>query len=678
MSDSVGLLDDALRLISNGVSVIPIRSDGSKRPAVGEWAPYQERLATPEECVEWFSDGRNGIAAICGPISGGLEVMDFDVPGKPDNKTPPAWQPWCEMLKAHGYDDLLAKLVVCSTPSGGRHVAYRCKGIKDGNAKLAQCEDSKPLIETRGVGGYFAIAPTTGYSEMRGTIRFAPEITESERETLHVCARLLTEKVERVAYEKNYPAGKRPGDDYNLRGEPMQDLLMRHGWRPVHGRDGKWANFTRPDKQEGISGGISASTGLFHVFTTSTTFEAGKGYSKFSVYSVLDHGGDFVMAARTLGAEGYGESKFKPDVSRETSERPSYLGPVDVSLEDEDAIWTTLKDIEEGIVTWGWNKRIPLDALTLISGDPGEGKSSLLHALIATITSGGVFPCGQRCEPSNVVLVSFEDSPGLVLRKRLRLMGADLSRVSILHTEKKDEDGVPIFDFGKLTIDMVFRRVKKVGASWLFIDPIVEFIGAAINMNSANEVRPFMSNLRFNCELLHCAGVLNAHNNKNTGGKALYRTVGSIDFPAACRSVFQVGCDPDNPEHKVFAHVKHNWSKKQPSLTFEVSDVEDIGVFGWIGTSDLNAEDLSMPAKPREEREKSNGCKEWLESYLKDGPVDAVTIKEIAKEMGYGRRVLEGARDALHVRIERVSYGNKGGGGWKWALTPEEDPYENP
>lgn len=668
---SATLLDDALKLMSCGVSIIPIKQDGSKRPAVAEWAPYQQRLATSEEAVEWFSDGRNGIAAICGPVSGGLEIMDFDIPGKPGDKIPPAWKPWCEMLKEHGHDDLLEKLVICSTPSGGRHVVYRCKGVKDGNMKLAQCEDSKPLIETRGVGGYFAISPTKGYAELRGAVRWAPEITEAEREILHVCARLLNEKSDRVAYEKNYPAGRRPGDDYNLRGETMAELLMRHGWRPVQGREGRWANFTRPDKQEGISGGISASSGLFHAFTTSTPFDAGKGYSKFSVYCVLEHNGDFVMAARALADRGFGGERERSAQVARDYQSTKYPGTVELDEADEDLLWGTGDTFKEIPVDWFWPDRIPLGALTMIQGDPGIGKSTITMALAATATIGGILPGGHKVDPCHVVLFACEDDPGRVVVPRMKALGCDLTRLSLVATDKKRADGTPVFD-GVITVDMIMRRCLKMRARVLILDPLIESLAAlGIDPCKSQEVRPFLAKLRNFGEVHGMAVIIVHHQNKNSGGKSLYRAVGSIDIPAACRSVFAVGSDPNAPEIKAMAHVKSNWAALQPTIGYTVRD----GVFGWTGESSLTAEDLSQPPMLREERERSAGCKDWLASFLSDGAVDAITVKAVAKENGYGRRQLDAAKDALGVQLKRITLGNKGDGGWMWMI-PQEVGYD--
>lgn len=124
-----------------GVSVIPIRLDGSKAPSIPSWSQYQTRIATDEELSSWFSKPA-GIGIVCGLVSGGLEVLDFD-----DGSL---FYPWFDQVAA-----IASKLAVVETPSDGYHVIYRCSEI-GGNRKIAvdPSKAKQTLIESRGQGGY--------------------------------------------------------------------------------------------------------------------------------------------------------------------------------------------------------------------------------------------------------------------------------------------------------------------------------------------------------------------------------------------------------------------------------------------------------------------------------------------------------------------------------------------
>ena len=127
-SDTVTLEERAAALVESGLSVIPIKSNGTKAPA-SPWKKYQSRLPTIKEIHKWFGNGsRYGMAAIGGEVSDGLTIIDFD---EADLFTP--WQEAVEEFDG----DLLDDLPIVQTPSGGWHVFYRCEEV-EGNQKLAQ------------------------------------------------------------------------------------------------------------------------------------------------------------------------------------------------------------------------------------------------------------------------------------------------------------------------------------------------------------------------------------------------------------------------------------------------------------------------------------------------------------------------------------------------------------
>ena len=153
------VLETACGYVDAGLSVIPVRADGSKRPALASWKQYQSRRPTPEELQRWFVGSEYGIAVICGAVSGGLEVLDFD-----DGD---AYRAWAAAMEANA-PGALARLPRVQTPGGGMHVYYRV-ATPAGNQKLAEMTPQeaaqlkgdpgkRTLIETRGEGGY-VLAP---------------------------------------------------------------------------------------------------------------------------------------------------------------------------------------------------------------------------------------------------------------------------------------------------------------------------------------------------------------------------------------------------------------------------------------------------------------------------------------------------------------------------------------
>ena len=133
------------------------------------------------------------------------------------------------------------------------------------------------------------------------------------------------------------------------------------------------------------------------------------------------------------------------------------------------------------------------------------------------------------------------------------------------------------------------EAIIKTKARLVVLDPIQGFLGAAVDMHRANEIRPLMKRIAVLAEKYHCAIILIGHMNKNSNGKSSYRGLGSIDFQAAARSVLIVGRIKDEPEIRVVCHVKSSLAPEGKSIAFRLD--KDTG-FEWIGEYDISADDL--------------------------------------------------------------------------------------
>lgn len=332
--NTLQVLAAARSYINNGLSVIPIRADGSKAPALS-WKEFQSRRMTPNEITANFSNG-GGIAVVGGAISGNLEILDIDAPELNDA--------FFDACRDHGVET--DHLPLTETPSGARHLYYRCEETITGNiptlARRAsivpdntpksrlingQWVKVEPLIETRGEGGYALVYPSPAacheankpYRMLRGCLADIPVISGEHRDALHTIASLFNEYIEPEAMcghtsrKASESGALRPGDDYNERGD-YESELEAAGWSIV-GTRGDQKIWRRPGKS---GRGISATSnfegkGLFYAFTSNAhPFETTKPYSPFGVYTALRHDGDFKAAARELGKQGYGDqSKSK-------------------------------------------------------------------------------------------------------------------------------------------------------------------------------------------------------------------------------------------------------------------------------------------------------------------------------------------------------------------------------
>lgn len=299
--------DHARQYLQAGLCVLPAKR-AEKRPAVGQWKRYRERLPTEAELSAWLANGPDALCIICGQVSGCAEMIDFDAGGE-------LFDAWAARVPPH----ILAKLVIERTQRDGRHVFYRCQTRVCGNMKLAQRQrDGKvvTLIETRGEGGLFLCAPTPGYVLLQGDLANPPVLTEAERDVLLQAAWELNEYVPpvvdlppRSAADGAPPvapntcgSADRPGDDFNERGD-VRAVLAQSGWTRV--REGVNEYWRRPGKDSGWSATLKDR--VFYVFSASADpFEPNRAYSPFSVYALLNHGGRYEEAARALRLAGYG------------------------------------------------------------------------------------------------------------------------------------------------------------------------------------------------------------------------------------------------------------------------------------------------------------------------------------------------------------------------------------
>lgn len=319
----MSLISAAKGFVKKGISVVA--TDQNKIATVS-WKAFQTALPSAQDIEGMFSSPRaKGLAIICGKVSGNLEVIDVDTKYDTSDSL------FNDLMFAVTDVGLAARLMVVETRSGGYHLYYRCKEVS-GNQKLAQRPATKEeilenpnekvlvLVETRGDGGYVVAPPTKGYKLISGSIQ---EITAAERETLlEICRSFNQYIVEQPKPHsvRNDSFALTPWEDYNRRG--LDDMIMRlkrHGWTIVAQKHDKII-FKRPGKTESkTSGNYSHEHNLFTVFTTSSVFEALKGYRPAAVYTVLEHGGDFGTAAKKLSEMGYGEKKqsFGDKIERE-------------------------------------------------------------------------------------------------------------------------------------------------------------------------------------------------------------------------------------------------------------------------------------------------------------------------------------------------------------------------
>lgn len=330
-----------------------------------------------------------------------------------------------------------------------------------------------------------------------------------------------------------------------------------------------------------------------------------------------------------------------------------------------------MSDVETQTVKWLWEPYIPFGKVTIIQGNPGEGKTTFALRLCAACTNRKPFPFMPEHEPFNVIYQTAEDGLGDTVKPRLIEAEADLSRVLVI-----DESRQPL----SLSDKRIERAIQENNARLMILDPIQAYVGERIDMNKANEVRPIFRALADVAERTGCAIVLIGHLNKTAGGQSAYRGLGSIDFRAAARSVLLIGRVKREPTVRVIIHDKSSLAPEGKPMAFCLDPVEG---FQWIGEYDISADDLLSGTEREPSATKTEQAENLILAMLSDsqcGELSNADIEKAAADAGISPRTVRLSKNNLGDRIGRHRIGGQwfyylleSGNQQKEAASPDED-----
>lgn len=312
-------------------------------------------------------------------------------------------------------------------------------------------------------------------------------------------------------------------------------------------------------------------------------------------------------------------------------------------------------DISKSDVEWLWYPYIPCGKITVLQGDPGCGKSTVMMDLIGRLTSGSLLPDGKLMTPMNVLYQCSEDGLADTVKPRLERMNADCTRVGYINEEL----------FG-LTLDDEKIRTAMIdmNARLLVIDPFQAYIGDA-DLSNASGMRRILRRLNMWASANNCAVVLIGHLNKKSGSKELYRGLGSIDVVAAARSVIQVERDEENNELRIVRHIKSSLAPKAKDLYFRI---ELNGKLEWV-ENPYSTESEPIELEEEMKKGKQELAVDYMKSILAHGPVEATVVEQQLIEYGISQRTIKTAKKTIGVMSRRVE--NK----WFWSLPTSNGKY---
>ena len=373
-----------------------------------------------------------------------------------------------------------------------------------------------------------------------------------------------------------------------------------------------------------------------------------------SVFLCLDNDHAGNEACEKLAGEipdGYRVIRLKPArkdwneiLCDENADRKKVIQEtVTMKMQEKEALVPMLcyKDIEQTSVEWLWFPYIPFGKLTIIQGNPGEGKTYFAMMLTAACTNRKLFPNMEDIEPFNVIYQTVEDGMGDTIKPRLVEAGADLSRVMVI------DDSEEVLT---LSDDRIEKAVRQNHVRLVIIDPVQAFIGADVDINRANEVRPVFRKLGMIAEKTSCAIVLIGHLNKSSGTQSTYRGLGSIDIMAAVRSLIFIGKVRKDPTTRVLIHEKSSLAPPGETMAFKLGDEEG---FRWVGAYEISADELLDGKEGKATETKLERGAKLIQELLVDK--NEISIRELddkAKEQGISGRTMRDVRSRMKNELE--------------------------
>ena len=350
-------------------------------------------------------------------------------------------------------------------------------------------------------------------------------------------------------------------------------------------------------------------------------------------------------------SEGYSVIRLKPSrkdwneilCDKNTDRKKAIAETITIKVPEAEELVPMLcyEDIKQTSVEWLWFPYIPFGKLTIIQGNPGEGKTYFAMMLTAACTNRKLFPNMEDIEPFNVIYQTAEDGMGDTIKPRLIEAGADLSRVMVIDDT---EEALTLSD------DRIEKAVRQNRVRLVIIDPVQAFIGADVDMNRANEVRPVFRKLGMIAEKTGCAIVLIGHLNKSSGTQSTYRGLGSIDIMAAVRSLIFIGKVRKDPTTRVLIHEKSSLAPPGETMAFKLGDEEG---FRWVGAYEISADELLDGKEGKATETKLERGTKLIKELLADKK--EISIRELdekAKEQGISGRTMRDVRSRMKNELE--------------------------
>lgn len=328
----------------------------------------------------------------------------------------------------------------------------------------------------------------------------------------------------------------------------------------------------------------------------------------------------------------------------------------------ETRLLTFYSDVKSVPVNWLWYPYIAIGKITLLQGDPGDGKSTMMMNLISELSRGGATPDGKALgRPQRIIYQCSEDGVRDTIKPRLETCGADCRNIAFINEEI----------YGGLTLDdeRIRDAIIEFRPQLVVIDPIQSYIGNDSDLQIAVRARKLMRRIGMWASTYNCAIVLIGHLSKKERSKELYRGLGSIDVVASARSVLQVERDEQDEDIRYVKQIKNSLAPKGDDLSFEIRSVTG---FRWRQVSERKEDQKTLGTDTTTEllpKNKHELAALLLKKALANGPMESTDIRKIMADYRIGEKTLNDVKQELGIKPYRKMRI------WYWSL-PNSETWE--
>ncbi len=328
----------------------------------------------------------------------------------------------------------------------------------------------------------------------------------------------------------------------------------------------------------------------------------------------------------------------------------------------ETGLLTYYSEVKSEPVKWLWYPYIAIGKITLLQGDPGDGKSTMMMNFIAELSKGGATPDGVAFgRPHKIIYQCSEDGASDTIKPRLEAAGADCRNIAFINEEV----------YVGLTLDdeRIRDAITECNPQLVVIDPIQSYIGNDSDLQIAVRARKLMRRIGMWASTFNCAIVLIGHLSKREGSKELYRGLGSIDVVASARSVLQVERDVNDTDIRVVRQIKNSLAPKGKDLHFEIRPGTG---FRWLGESEpVEVPTVTMePAETFIPKSKHELAAMLIKKALANGPMESMEIKKLMVEYRIGDKTMNEVKAELGIKPYRKMRS------WYWVLPGTDENKE--